>query len=132
MDAYLTVEARRSLEAFALLGGARGYLIGHRRGPRFVVEALVPAAGGRPFSGADLRTLDRVLGATVIGFFAVGPGRPAANKDALRPFGCGKLFLEARLEARKALVLKAFSVEYDGDFVLSPVPIASPGGRNGR
>jgi hypothetical protein len=132
MDAYLTVEARRSLEALALLGGARGYLVGHRRGPRFVVEALVPAAGGRPFSGADLRALDRVFGSTAIGFFAAGPGRSAAKKEALRPFGCGKLFLEARLEGRKGLVLKAFSVEYDGEFALSPVPIASPGGRKGR
>ncbi|HEX2695303.1 MAG TPA: hypothetical protein VHP61_06085 [Acidobacteriota bacterium] len=132
MDAYLTIEARRSLEALALLGGARGYLVGHRRGPRFVVEALVPAAGGRPFSGADLRALDRVFGGTAIGFFAAGPGRSAAKKEALRPFGCGKLFLEARLEGRKALVLKAFSVEYAGEFALSPVPIAAPGGRKGR
>ncbi len=62
MDAYLTSEARRLLEAFALLGGGRGYLIGHRRGPRFFVESLVPMAGGRSFSGADLGHLERVLG----------------------------------------------------------------------
>jgi hypothetical protein len=132
MDAYLTAEARRSLEALALLGGARGYLIGHRRGPRFVVEALVPAAGGRPFSGADIRALDRVFGSATIGFFAVGPGRPAAKKAALRPFGCGRLFLEARRNARNGLALKAYSVDYDGEFGLTPVPVASPNGRQGR
>jgi len=132
MDAYLTVEARRSLEALALLGGARGYLVGHRRGPRFVVEAFIPAAGSRRLSGADLRVLDRVFGSPAIGFFAAGPGRTAVRREVLRPFGCGKLFLEARLDARKGLVLKAFSVEYDGGFALFPVPIASPEGRNGR
>jgi len=69
MDAYLTVEARRSLEALALLGGARGYLVGHRRGPRFVVEAFIPAAGSRRLSGADLRVLDRVFGGPAIPAF---------------------------------------------------------------
>jgi hypothetical protein len=132
MDAYLTAEARRSLEALALLGGARGYLVGHRRGPRFIVEAFVPAAGSRRLSGADLRALDRVFGGPAVGFFAVGPGRSAVRREVLRPFGCGKLFLEARLDARKELVLQAFSVEFDTEFALSPLPIASPGGRNRR
>ncbi len=112
------------LEALALLGGARGYLVGHRRGPRFVVETLVPAAGGRPFSGVDIRALDRVFGGTAIGFFAAGPGRSAVKKEVLRPFGCGKLLLAARLNARKDLVLEAFTVEFDGGFALSAVPIA--------
>ncbi len=129
MDAYLTAEARRSVDALALLGGARGYLLGHRRGPRFVVEALVPAAKGRPFSGADIRALDRIFGSATIGFFVVGPGRPAAKKAALRPFGCGKLFLEARLDARNDLSFKAYTVDYDGEFGLTPVPLATPAGR---
>jgi hypothetical protein len=124
MDAYLTSEARRSLEALALLGGARGYLIGHRRGPRFFVESLVPAAGSRSFSGTDLRALERVLGAAVIGFFAVGPGRAAAKKETLRPFGCGKLFLEALPRRGQSLELRAFAVEFDGKFGHEPVPLA--------
>jgi hypothetical protein len=124
MDVYLTEEAQRSVEALALLGGARGYLIGHRRGPRFFVESLVPAAGGRPFSGADLRALERVLGATAIGFFAVGPGWAAAKKETLRPFGCGKLFLEARPRQGQSLELRAFAVEFDGKFGHEPVPLA--------
>jgi hypothetical protein len=130
MDAYLTSDARRSLEALALLGGARGYIIGHRRGPRFVVESLVPAAGGRTFSGADLRALERVLGAAAIGFFAVGPGRAAAKTETLRPFGCGKLFLEARPRLGRSLELRAFAVEFDGKFRHMPVPLApAPGGK---
>lgn len=130
MDAYLTAEARRALEALALLGGARGYLVGHRRGPRFIVESLVPAAGGRSFSGADVRALDALFGGAVIGFFAVGPGRSDAKKGLLRPFGCGRLFLEARRSARNGLALKAFFVDYDGAFGLSPIPVAAPGGRS--
>ncbi len=130
MDAHLTAEARRSLEALALLGGARGYLVGHRRGPRFIVESLVPVAGGRPFSGADVRALDALFGGTTIGFFAVGAGRPAARKGALRPFGCGKILLEARRDARNGRALKAFYVDYDGAFGLTPIPVASSGGRS--
>ena len=132
MDAYLTAEAQRSLEALLLLGGARGYLVGHRRGPRFIVEACIPAAEGRRLSGADLRALDRVFDASPIGFFAAGSGRSAVRKEVLRPFGCGKLYLEARLDAQKGLAIKAFSVEYGGAFSLSPVAIASPGRRMGR
>ena len=123
MDAYLTEEARRFVEALGLLGGGRGYLIGHRRGPRFFVESLVPTAASRPFSGADLRSLERVLGAAAIGFFAVGPGRAAAKKETLRPFGCGKLFLEARRS--RSLELRAFAVEFDGKFAHEPIPLAS-------
>jgi hypothetical protein len=124
MDAYLTPDARRFLEALMLLGGARGYLIGHRRGPRFIVEALVPAAADRLFSGADLRALDLIFDGAAIGFFAAGPGRSAAKKEALRPFGCGKLFLGARRDARKGLTLEASAVEFDGRFSLEPVVIA--------
>jgi hypothetical protein len=131
MDAYLTVEVRRSLEAVGLLGGAQGYLIGHRRGPRFFVESLVPTAGGRSFSGRDLRALERVLGATAIGFFAVGPGRAAAKKDTLRPFGCGKLFLEAGPRRGRSLHLRAFVVEFDGKFGHEPVPLAPAPERKG-
>jgi len=124
MDAYLTPDARRSLEALARLGGARGYLVGHRRGPRFVIETIVPAAAGRAFSGADLRTLDHIFDGAALGFFAAGPGRSSAKKQALRPFGCGKLFLEARLDAVQGLALKAFSVEFEGRFALASIAIA--------
>jgi hypothetical protein len=124
MDAYLTTEAWRSLEALALLGGARGYLVGHRRGPRFFVEALVPAASGRPFSGADLRALNRVFGGGTIGFFAVGAGRAAAKQQTLAPFACGKVFIAARYRRGKPLDLQAFVVGYDGKFVPEPIPVA--------
>jgi hypothetical protein len=132
MDAYLTPDARRFLEALARLGGARGYLVGHRRGPRFVIETIVPAAAGRAFSGADLRTLDRIFDGAALGFFAAGPGRFAARKEALRPFGCGKLFLGARLDAQRGLVLEAYSVEFDGRFVLASMAIAPSRERRGR
>jgi hypothetical protein len=131
MDAYLTEEARRSLEALALLGGTRGYIIGHRRGPRFFVESFAPSAGSRAFSGEDLRHLEHVLGAGVIGFFAVGPGRAAAKKETLQPFGCGKLFLEARPRRGQSFELRAFAVEFDGKFRHEPVPLAPVPERNG-
>jgi len=124
MDVYLTPDARRSLEALTLLGGGRGYLMGHRRGPRFIVEALVPAAGRRPLSGNDVRALDRVFGGPVLGFFAAGSGRSAAKKEALRPFGCGRIFLEARRGGGTGLSLEAFSVEFRGGFILAPLPVA--------
>lgn len=132
MDFLLTGDARRMLEALAHLGGGRGYLLGHRRGPRIIVEALVPAASGRPLSGGGLRALEKVFGRAPVGFFAVGRGLVAAAAEIRRPFGYGKLHLEARSRGGKILGVRASVVEFDGAFRHAPVPPASRPARRSR
>lgn len=124
VDYLLTGDARRTLEALVLLGGARGYLLGHRRGARIIVEALVPAAPGRPLSGNGLRALEKVFGRPPVGFFSAGRGLAAAASETRRPFGYGKLHLEARSRGGRSPEVRAFIVEFDGAFRHVPVPPA--------
>ena len=132
VDYLLTGEARRMLEALALLGGGRGYLLGHRRGPRIIVEALVPAAPDRPLSGDGLRALEKVFGRPPVGFYAAGRGLAAAAAETRRPFGYGKLHLEARARGGNVLEVRAFVVEFDGAFRHVSVPPAPEPARRSR
>jgi hypothetical protein len=131
VDVFLTDDAERSLKALSLLSesGQCGYLIGHRRGPRVYVEAIIPAGKGHSFPIEQFHLLDDVYDGRTVGFFFFGGGR-RAERRILQPFAYGKIVLEARPGGRRAPALKAFSVEYDGRFTLSPVPLASsPEGR---
>lgn len=131
MDVFLTDDAERSLKALSLLSesGQCGYLIGHRRGPRVHVEAIIPAGKGHTFSASKFHLLDDIYDGRTVGFFFFGGGRQAERR-ILQPFAYGKIVLEARPGGLGTPALKAFSVEYDGRFALSPVPLASsPGGR---
>jgi hypothetical protein len=106
-----------------------GYLIGHRRGPRVYVEAIMPAGKGHAFPVEQFHLLDDIYDGRTVGFFFFGGGR-RAERRILQPFAYGKIVLEALPRGRRAPALKAFSVEYDGRFTLSPVPLASsPKGR---
>jgi len=126
MDVFLTDDAERFLKALSLLSesGQCGYLIGHRRGPRVYVEAIVPAGRGHAFGVEQFHLLDDVYDGRTVGFFFFGGGRRAESR-VLQPFAYGKIVLEVRPGGRRAPALKAFSVEYDGGFTLSPVPLAS-------
>jgi hypothetical protein len=131
VDVFLTDDAERSLKALSLLSesGACGYLIGHRRGPRVYVEAVIPAGRGHAFGIEQFHLLDDLYDGRAVGFFFFRGGRRAESR-ILQPFAYGKIVLEARPGGRRAPALKAFSVEYDGRFTLSPVPLASsPKGR---
>ena len=126
MDVFLTDDAERFLKALSLLSepGQCGYLIGHRRGPRVYVEAVIPAGRGHAFGVEQFHLLDDVYDGRTVGFFFFGGGRRAESR-VLQPFAYGKIVLEVRPGGRRAPALKAFSVEYDGGFTLSPVPLAS-------
>ena len=124
MDAYLTGDADRSLRAMALLAATsvHGYLIGHRRGPRYYVESVVPSVGSQGFSYAEVQSLDRIFDGRTIGFFVLGGSAKAWSLRA-GPFACGRLALEAKRGPGSGLRFKAFAIDYERGFVLSPVPV---------
>ena len=125
MDAYLTAEAGLILKAAGRLSDSPqcGFLIGHRRGPRHFVESVVPAGSDCPFSCDQVRILDRLFEGPVAGFFIIGGGRKLRDR-LLEPQACGKLLLVAG-PGRDA-ALKAYIVEFDGRFRLSPIPLIAP------
>jgi hypothetical protein len=129
MDVLITPEARQELEAMMALRpkpGTWGALIGHRRGPRYIVEKVV--AAGRPGSVPDgqiLEGLDGIWPGRTIGLVAVRPGA-AFKKAALGPAWYGKLVLAVAGRAGSP-VLRPSVVEFARTFVLSPLPLAQAG-----
>ncbi len=126
MDVLITPEARQELEGMLALRPkpeAWGALIGHRRGPRYIVEKVL--AGGSPGTFPDERTLERldaVWPGRTIGLIAVRPGA-AFRKAARGPAWYGKLVLELSGTAR-APVIRPFVVEFERGFFLEPVAFA--------
>ena len=126
MDVLITAEARREIEALYVFGpkpGTWGALVGHRRGPRFIVEKAV-AAGG-PGTAPDARLLaglDGIWPGRTLGLFAFRPGA-AFRKAVLGPAWYGKLVLSMTGSA-KAPDLRPFAVEFERRFLLVPVPFA--------
>ncbi len=125
MDAYLTAEAGLILKAAGRLSDSPqcGFLIGHRRGPRHFVESIVPAGADCPFSCAQVRILERLFEGRVAGFYIIGKGRGLRDR-LLEPQACGKLLLVA--SPGRDAAFKAYTVEFDGKFRLSPIPLISP------
>jgi len=131
VDVFLTDDAERSLRALSLLSesGQCGYLIGHRRGPRVYVEAVIAAGKGHTFSVEEFHLLDDIYDGRTVGFFFLGGGRSAESR-VLQPFAYGKIVLEVRPGGRRNPAIKVFSIEHDGRFTLSPIALASsPEGR---
>jgi hypothetical protein len=126
VDVFITPEARRELEALRAVRprpSAWGVLIGHKRGFRFIVEKVFPAAGAAAAPSERLvRELDRVWSGRVIGLFAVRPGA-AFKKAVLGPAWYGKLVLDLGLSARKQSV-RPFVVEFERRFFLALVTLA--------
>jgi hypothetical protein len=126
MDALITPEARREIEALRAFGpmpGTWGVLVGHKRGPRFIVEKIVPA--GRPGAAPDellIERLDAVWPGRTIGLVAVRPGA-AFRKAARGPAWYGKLILELAGPAA-APVIGASVIEFDRRFFLSRIALA--------
>ncbi len=124
MDAYLTRDAARTLRALALLPAAEGegFLLGHRRGGRSIIEKALPTQKGFFPSLESFIRADDVLGGAVIGFFSFKPGRERLKK-ILAPFACGLVFLDAssfKSKATKSRAPKAFIIEFDRTFRLRP------------
>jgi len=131
MDAYLTRGAIETLRALALVSSSapatEGFLLGHRRGPRRLVEDVLPTRPGFFPSLESFFESDRLLGGRVIGFFSFKPA-PARLKNILAPFAAGKIFLDAsplaskRGASRSSLSPRAFLVDFDRAFRLRPLP----------
>ena len=129
MDVQITPEARREIEALRILrprSSAWGFLVGHKRGPRFFVEKVFPAAGAAAAPSEPLiATIDTVWPGRVIGLFAVRPA-PEFRKALLGPVLYGKLFLRLGPIPGKSS-LRPFVVEFDRKFFLQPVSLAKAG-----
>jgi len=123
MDAYLTAEARRALAAFGALSpkpDLSGFLLGHKRGHRFIVENIFPLPKGFRPTLEHYYSLDRLLDGKIIGFFAFPP-TAVPKSDLLQPFACGKLLLGVRVDKKRNLHYESFVIDYDGRFKAKPV-----------
>ena len=126
MDVLITPEAGREIEAlkaFRPKPGTWGAIIGHKRGPRFIVEKVMLAGG--PGTVPDERLaagLDEVWPGRTVGLLVVRPGADF-RKAVLGPAWYGKLVLRWA-GPRKAPVLQPSVVEFERRFFLDPVPFA--------
>lgn len=133
MDVLVTREAALEIEALAIVrpsGPAWGFLIGHKRGFRFFVEKVLAAGSAEPGTAERrFKEVERLWPGRVIGLFAVRPGAPL-RRSLLGPFFYGKLFVVLRFRGRRPEV-RPFTVEYDGKFLLAPVPLAPAAKKGG-
>jgi len=125
MDAFLTIEAQRTLRAVKAISprrNAAGLLIGHKRGRRFFVEKAFPAPRGFQPSLKNLEVLDAVFEGRIIGFFRIKPGEKD-ERALLQPFACGKLFLAIESLSSAESILIGYLIDYDGRYVLEQIPL---------
>jgi hypothetical protein len=134
VDVLITPEARKEIEALMALRpkpGTWGVLIGHRRGPRYILEKIVAAGSpGTVPEAATLERLDAVWPGRTIGLVAVRPGA-AFKKAVLGPAWYGKVLLETGGPAG-APPLQASVVEFERRFYLVPLPTAAASKGKGR
>jgi len=128
VDVLITPEARREVEALRVVRpapSAWGFLIGHKRGFRFIVEKVFPSGSGRGLpNGRLLAELDRVWPGRIIGLYAVRPGA-AFKKAVLGPAWYGKLFIPMNPSAGTP-VIRPFTVEFERKFFLARIPLVTP------
>jgi len=128
VDVLITPAAQREVEALRILRpgpSTWGFLIGHKRGFRFIVEKVFPTGG---LSGPDERALaelERAWPGGIIGLFAVRPG-PDLKRVLLGPLFYGKLFINLRPSV-KALALRPYVVDFERRFFLEPISFAPAG-----
>jgi len=128
VDAYIAAEARRSFEALDALAPGRkhfGFLIGHKRGHRFIVEKIFPAPAGLKIDLRNILRFDDLYAGRAIGFYTSGD--LAGIKARLRqPAASGRILLAVRA-ARRAPAFKAYAVDFDGRFRFAPLPLILEG-----
>ncbi len=121
MDVYVTREALSALRALSFLPRAEleGFLLGHERGHRRIVEKVLPTVKGFFPSLETFTASDRALHGGVIGFFSFKPSRERLKK-LLSPFACEKVFLDASglVEGKGGLL--AFLIDFERKFGLRP------------
>jgi hypothetical protein len=126
MDAFLTHDARLALAsaaAFSKQAAPAGFLTGHVRGGRFIVEGFFAATAASLAAPEAFFTLDALQSGRVIGFLVAGFSM-AARKPLLRPHAVGKLVLAVRKKpAGRKPDFVSWSVDFDGRFRFEPAPI---------
>jgi len=126
VDVFITPEARREIEALRVARPAAstwGFLVGHKRGFRFIVEKVFPAGSGRTLPDERvLAGLDGIWPGGIIGLFAFSLSAPV-KKAVLGPMFYGKLVLDLGSTARKPSIRPSI-VEFERNFFLAPVALA--------
>jgi len=127
VDVLITPGAGRDLEAFRAFRpkpGAWGVLVGHRRGPRTIVEKVASGGGPEaPPGDAALARFEALWPGRIVGLAVARPG--TAFKRAVRgPAWYGRIILS--LSGRPAApALRAQAVVFDRRFFLEDVRIAT-------
>jgi hypothetical protein len=125
MDAYLSDEARNSLEALNIVRGDQdGLLLGHMRGHRFFVEKIFPTQKGFFSSQKQYISLNQHFSDRVIGFFSFNSNEQKAKK-VLAPLTQGKLYLSIHSQGDDALDIQSYMIDYKDRFYLSPIRLKS-------
>ena len=125
MDAYLSDEARNSLEALNIVRGDQdGLLLGHMRGHRFFVEKIFPTQKGFFSSQKQYISLNQHFSDRVIGFFSFNSNEQKAKK-VLAPLTQGKLYLSIHSQGDDALDIQSYRIDYKDRFYLSPIRLKS-------
>jgi hypothetical protein len=126
MDVYVSAEALLYLRAQALEAPRRlpsGLLLGHKRGPRFIVEKVYPSPAAFSIGEREYRAWDRLFAGRIIGFYSAGVRKAA---QLLRPFACGKLYLRVDPGPARTPTLKPYVIDYKDRFRLVPVALVPP------
>ena len=123
MDAYISAEARKFLQAQIILGARiDGFLLGHKRGHRLFVEEILPTQRGFFHSHEKYVALNKLLKDRIIGFFSFNP-EENTTKKILAPFAQGKLFLDITPRDGHRLDIKSYAIDFDERFYLSPIKL---------
>lgn len=130
MDVLITREASLEIRALGIVRPKTpgwGFLIGHKRGPRFFVEKILAAGNAGPGTAARrFREIERLWPGKVIGLFAIRPGAEL-KRALLGPFFYGRLFVELRFAGNRAEA-RPFVVDFEGAFRLTAIPLEPDAG----
>ena len=128
MDAYLSLEAYRLIQALSLgfsKSESDGLVLGHKRGHRYFVEKIFPTQEGFFPSLKRYHDLDEFFEGKILGFFSSRTDEQKLKK-ILAPFAYRKLVLQINLQESKKIRIKAYTVDFDNEFFLSPVRLKLP------
>jgi hypothetical protein len=123
MDAFISAKAMKTISATARIlhnSTSSGYLTGHKRGPRYIVEDVLMFSEKTGFSVENFNSVNNTLDDEVIGFVMFNPKNK--QEDApLFPWSYRKLYVEVRKEKKKSLSFQAFVIEHEKAFSLTKV-----------
>jgi hypothetical protein len=129
MDVILSREAEVLLRAGRVPGRTpplEGYLLGHRRGPVYYIERLVPFGPVFSLTEGEGRRIGRIFNGAILGTFTFRAGQ-ARRRRILRPAFYGTLFGQAGRGRTGQAHLDMFRVEYDRKFYLKPLSVRPEG-----